>query len=203
MQLKLNALQQEYDCDKKNNAQLLELYSNKCTNAEQELIKAHQTILELETKLVTLKEDQEVHLKKLQGMLKYQIFCVQYLKMTYLFCLESWNTKFDNSILKAREEIEVEKSNYQKLLSEKRSIEEKLELYERQTMNGIGDNFKRNASDLSLLSYQENGYTTNDASVSYKFQKYSLDNFFFIVYAKFHLAFMFITYYIISFYIFG
>lgn len=72
--LKYDALQQEYASDKKNNAQLLELYSEKCTNAEQKLIKAHQTIVELETKLVTLKEEQETNLKELQGMLIFFFF---------------------------------------------------------------------------------------------------------------------------------
>jgi len=54
------------------------------------------------------------------------------------------------------------------LLSEKRSIEEKLEMFEQQDINGSGDNFNRNKFDLSFPSYQENGYTTKGVkSVSY------------------------------------
>lgn len=79
--------------------------------------------------------------------------------INYNFVLESWNTKFDNEVLKAREEIELEKSKYQKLLSEKRSIEEKLEILERQSIHAAGDNLKRTASDLSIL--QEIEYNTN------------------------------------------
>jgi pyridoxine 5'-phosphate synthase PdxJ len=69
IQLKYNALQQEYECDKKKTAQLIESYSDKYTNSEQKLIKALQTIVELESKLVTLKEEQEKKLKEIQGML--------------------------------------------------------------------------------------------------------------------------------------
>lgn len=79
-----------------------------------------------------------------------------------MFALESWTIKFDNEVLNAREEIEMEKSKYQKLLSEKRSIEERLEMLERQAINASGDNLKRNTSDSSLLFYQENKYITND-----------------------------------------
>lgn len=81
--------------------------------------------------------------------------------INYNFVLESWNTKFDNEVLKAREEIEIEKSKYQKLLSEKRSIEEKLEIFERQSIHAAGDGLKRTASDLSILPYQEIEYNTN------------------------------------------
>jgi len=72
---------------------------------------------------------------------------------------ENWNTKFDNEVLKFQNEIEAEKSKYQKLLSEKRSIEEKLEMFEQQDINASGDSFNRNKFD-SNLSYQENGYPT-------------------------------------------
>jgi len=47
------------------------------------------------------------------------------------------------------------------LLSEKRVIEERLEMFERQTINVSADSFKRNVSDLNLQSCQENGYATN------------------------------------------
>lgn len=46
---------------------------------------------------------------------------------------------------------------YQKLLSEKRSIEEKLEVLERQANNTSSYGVSHNMSDLSLSSYQENG----------------------------------------------
>jgi hypothetical protein len=72
---------------------------------------------------------------------------------------ENWNTKFDNEVLKFQNEIEAEKSKYQKLLSEKRSIEEKLEMFEQQDINASGESFNRNKFD-SNLSYQENGYIT-------------------------------------------
>jgi len=80
----------------------------------------------------------------------------------YIFILEGWKNKFDKQVLKAREEIEIEKSMYQKLLSEKRGIDERLEMLERHTVNAAGDGLKRNVSDLSLLSYHENGHITND-----------------------------------------
>lgn len=75
-------------------------------------------------------------------------------------------------MLKARKDIEVENSKYQKLLSEKRSIEERLEMFEKQVNNISSDGLKRNASDLSLISYQENGHTKNNdlQSVSYQFK---------------------------------
>jgi len=44
------------------------------------------------------------------------------------------------------------------LLSEKRSIEEKLEMFEQHDLNASGDNC--NKFNLSFPSYQENGYTT-------------------------------------------
>lgn len=47
------------------------------------------------------------------------------------------------------------------MLSEKRSIEEKLEILERQSIYAAGDSHKRTASDLSNLPYQEIGYNTN------------------------------------------
>jgi len=81
---------------------------------------------------------------------------------------ESWNTKFDSEVLKFQYEIEAEKSKYQKLLSEKRSIEEKLEMFEQQDINVCGDSLNKNKFDLSFPSYQENGYTTKGVkSVSY------------------------------------
>jgi len=84
------------------------------------------------------------------------------------FISESWNSKFDSEVSKFQDEIEAEKSKYQKLLSEKRSIEEKLEIFEQQDINESGDNFNRNKFELSFPSYQENGYTTkNVESVSY------------------------------------
>lgn len=75
-------------------------------------------------------------------------------------------------MLKAHKNIEVENSKYQKLLSEKRSIEERLEMFERQVINISSDGLKRNASDLSLMSYQENGHTINNdlQSVSNRFK---------------------------------
>lgn len=69
--------------------------------------------------------------------------------------------KFDQQVVKAQKEIEEEKSKYQKLLSEKRLIEEKLEIYERKAFNASGDGLKLNGSDLSLTSYQENEYSAN------------------------------------------
>lgn len=84
---------------------------------------------------------------------------------------ESWNTKFDNEVLKFQNEIEVEKSKYQKLLSEKRSIEEKLEMFEQQDINACVDGLHKNKFDLSFPSYQENGYAPKGVkSVSYKFK---------------------------------
>jgi len=81
---------------------------------------------------------------------------------------ESWNTKFDSEVLKFQHEIEAEKSKYQKLLSEKRSVEEKLEMFEQQDINACGNDLHRNKFDLSFPSYQENGYTTKGVkSVSY------------------------------------
>lgn len=74
IQLKYNALQQEYECDKKKTAQILESYSDKYTIAEQKLIQALQTIVELENKLVTLKEEQETNLKEIQGIMKIVVF---------------------------------------------------------------------------------------------------------------------------------
>lgn len=54
------------------------------------------------------------------------------------------------------------------MLSEKRSIEEKLEMFEQQDINAFGDGFIDNKFDLSCPSYQENGYTTEGVkSVSY------------------------------------
>lgn len=65
-------------------------------------------------------------------------------------------------MLKARDEVEMEKSKYQKLLSEKRLVEEKLEIFEQQSiMNASCDGLKRNESDLSLQSFQQNGYLPN------------------------------------------
>lgn len=65
-------------------------------------------------------------------------------------------------MLKARGEVEMEKSKYQKLLSEKRLVEEKLELFEHQSiLNASSDGLKRNESDLSLQSFQQNGYLPN------------------------------------------
>lgn len=78
-------------------------------------------------------------------------------------------------MVRAREEIETEKSKYQKLLSEKRSIEEKLELLERQSLNVSGNSLRRNASDLSL-PYQENGYTSNTDSQNVSNFKYNRYN---------------------------
>lgn len=81
---------------------------------------------------------------------------------------ESWKAKFDSEVLKFQDEIEVEKSKYQKLLSEKRSIEEKLEIFEQQDINSYGDSLNNSKFDLSCSSYQENGYTTKSVkSVSY------------------------------------
>lgn len=34
-------------------------------------------------------------------------------------------------------------------------------MYERKAFNSSGDGLKRNGSDLSLISYQENEYTAN------------------------------------------
>lgn len=89
--------------------------------------------------------------------------------------LECWNKKFDAEVLKAHKEIEAEKSLYQKLLSEKRSIEDKLETLERQ-VKASNDGLKRNGSDLSLSSYQENGFAenVNAQSVSSLYFKYQM-----------------------------
>jgi len=84
----------------------------------------------------------------------------------FFFFLERWNSKFDAEVLKAREEVEAEKSVYQKLLSEKRSIEEKLEVLERQANTTFSYGVKRNGSDSSLSSYQENGYAANNDAQS-------------------------------------
>lgn len=81
-----------------------------------------------------------------------------------MYCIvEHWSTKFDSEVMKFQGEIEIEKSKYQKLLSEKRSIEERLEKFEQ---NAAGDNLKHNSLNLSLPPYQENGYTVNDNSLS-------------------------------------
>lgn len=77
------------------------------------------------------------------------------------FVLDKWSIKFDNEVLKAREEIEVEKSKYQKLLSEKRSVEEKLEILEQQGIYAAGDGLKHITSDLNSLPYQDNEYKIN------------------------------------------
>lgn len=80
----------------------------------------------------------------------------------FFFSVESWSYKFDSEMLKARGEVEMEKSKYQKLLSEKRLVEEKLELFEHQSiLNASSDGLKRNESDLSLQSFQQNGYLPN------------------------------------------
>lgn len=87
-----------------------------------------------------------------------------------MFVIESWSSRFDSEISKVRDEVEIEKSKYQKLLSEKRLIEEKLEILDkRQIINASGDSLKRSESDLSLQSFQQNGYIPNGdtQSVSY------------------------------------
>ncbi|VVC36488.1 Hypothetical protein CINCED_3A024235 [Cinara cedri] len=141
MQIQYSTLQAEYESEKKTFSQKLESYDDKYSKAEQELFKAQQKIEELESNLVVLKQDNQQKLKEIE---------------------ESWSSKFNSEMIKTHDEVEIEKSKYQKLLSEKRLIEEKLEIFEQQSiMNGSGDGLKRNESDSSLQSYKQNGYAPN------------------------------------------
>lgn len=159
IETQFNTLQAEYESEKKTAEQKLKSYNDKCINTEQKLLEAQKMIADLESTLVLLKDNHEISLKEIQGIFLYVVYYI--FEYNYNFVLESWNTKFDNEVLKAREEIEIEKSKYQKLLSEKRSIEEKLEIFERQSIHAAGDGLKRTASDLSILPYQEIEYSTH------------------------------------------
>lgn len=81
------------------------------------------------------------------------------------------------------------------MLSEKRVIEERLEMFEQQTINMSGDGLKRNGSDLSLQSYQENGYATNGdlTLVSYYYTNipFSFLNFICVVFMHFYRCYKF------------
>lgn len=68
IQNQFNALQIEYETDKKTSAQMLESYNEKCTNAEQKLLEAQKTIADLELNLVLLKQENEKSLKQIQGI---------------------------------------------------------------------------------------------------------------------------------------
>lgn len=68
MQIQYNALQAEYESEKKTFAQKLKSYDDKYSNVEQELFKAQQTIKELESNLVILTLDNEKKIKEMQGM---------------------------------------------------------------------------------------------------------------------------------------
>lgn len=92
--------------------------------------------------------------------------------MYWIFILESWSSKYDSAVIKAREEIELEKSVYQKLLLEKHSVEEKLEMLEQQTNSTSNNGVRRNASDLSLVSYKENGYENNSNTQKVSYLKF-------------------------------
>ncbi|XP_060874388.1 unconventional myosin-Va isoform X3 [Metopolophium dirhodum] len=139
IQTKFNTLQIDYESQKKITENMIESCNEKCKNAEQNLLEAQKVIAALESNILLLKHENENNLIEIQ---------------------ESWNTKFDSEVLKFQHEIEAEKSKYQKLLSEKRSVEEKLETFEQQDINMCSDGLHRNKFDLSFPSYQENGYTT-------------------------------------------
>lgn len=68
IQSKFDKLLAENETIKKTSLEKLESVNNKCTNAEQKLLDAQKIIAELESELVTLKQENETSLKDLQGM---------------------------------------------------------------------------------------------------------------------------------------
>lgn len=68
IQLKFDTLLVENETLKKTSSEALELVNKKCTNAEQKLADAQKIIAELESTLITLKQENEASLKDLQGM---------------------------------------------------------------------------------------------------------------------------------------
>ncbi|XP_050443210.1 unconventional myosin-Va isoform X2 [Adelges cooleyi] len=139
-EIQLNILRKKYDSEKNTTDELLEGYKNQLKTGEQSLLEAQKTIVELQSALTFANQENEKKLHEIQ---------------------ESWKAKLVDEVLKAQKETEVEKSKYQKLLSEKRSVEERLESLERPTVGASGDGLRRNDSDSSLLSYQANGYAIN------------------------------------------
>lgn len=67
LQVQLDALQTEYEAEKKTTAQTLESYKDKCTDAEQKLLEAQKIIENLESTLVLLKKNNEKSLKDVEG----------------------------------------------------------------------------------------------------------------------------------------
>lgn len=69
IQSKFNALQIEYETEKKTTANVIESCNDRCKKAEQNLLEAQNTIASLESKLVLLKHENEKNIKEIQGML--------------------------------------------------------------------------------------------------------------------------------------
>lgn len=84
LQAQLDALQTEYEAEKKTSAQTLESYMAKCTNAEQKLLEAQQTIEHLESTLVLLKNNNEKSLMDIEGTYDKKICKIRYIFSMYL-----------------------------------------------------------------------------------------------------------------------
>lgn len=63
-----NALQAKHESEKESNAQMIELYNDKCTNSEQKLLEAQNMIADLKLNLDVLKQENEKCLKEIQGI---------------------------------------------------------------------------------------------------------------------------------------
>ncbi|XP_050522189.1 unconventional myosin-Va isoform X2 [Daktulosphaira vitifoliae] len=140
---KFNTLTMKYESEKKITEEKLEFYKEKLKTDENSLMEAQKIISDLKLTLLQAKQDNEKKINEIH---------------------ENWKMKYDDEILKARQETEAEKSKYQKLLSEKRLVEERLEILECHS-NSTSVELKYNGSDLSILpSIQENGYMKGDSN---------------------------------------
>jgi len=68
IETQLNTLQIEYESEKKIAAETLQSCNNKFTNSEQKLLEAQKMIADLESNLISIKEENVKSLKEIQGM---------------------------------------------------------------------------------------------------------------------------------------
>jgi len=80
IQTKFNALQLDYESQKKITENMLESCNEKCKNSEQNLLEAQKVIATLESNILLLKHENEKNLIEIQGMLCMYILYFNSLK---------------------------------------------------------------------------------------------------------------------------
>lgn len=67
VEVQLKALQTQYEAEKEIASQMIQSYNDKCTNTEQKLSDAQKIIENLESTIMTIKQENEKNIKDIQG----------------------------------------------------------------------------------------------------------------------------------------